>query len=169
MGVEVLDAVVGPPQPHPHRDRFAAVEPLRHRPGVEGALVTRPPRRHITIRHHLGIERSTGVSRLSVTPDACGPGGRRGVRTAWVLWSVALREGEMAMEASTLEATPRLLLTIPEAARRLSVGRTTVYALLKSGELASVTIGRLRRIPTDSLEALLFSLDVAPSGVARTE
>lgn len=70
------------------------------------------------------------------------------------------------MEVSRLEATPRLLLTIPEAARRLSVGRTTLYAMLKSGELASVAIGRLRRIPIDSLEALLSSLQVAPSGAA---
>jgi len=70
------------------------------------------------------------------------------------------------MEASTLEATPRLLLTIPEAARRLSVGRTTLYAMLSGGELASVAVGRLRRIPIDSLEALLSSLQVAPSGAA---
>lgn len=70
------------------------------------------------------------------------------------------------MEASTLEAAPRLLLTIPEAARRLSVGRTTLYAMVTSGELASVAVGRLRRIPIDSLEALLSSLQVAPSGAA---
>lgn len=70
------------------------------------------------------------------------------------------------MKASTLEAAPRLLLTIPEAARRLSVGRTTLYAMVTSGELASVAVGRLRRIPIDSLEALLSSLQVAPSGTA---
>lgn len=73
------------------------------------------------------------------------------------------------MEASTLEATPRLLLTIPEAARRLSVGRTTLYAMLKSGALALVAVGRLRRIPIDSLEWLLASLPEAPSGAAEPE
>ena len=77
------------------------------------------------------------------------------------------REGLVVMEASTLEATPRLLLTIPEAARRLSVGRSTVYSMLKSGVLASVAIGRLRRIPSDSLEAVLGSLPVAPMGAAK--
>lgn len=73
------------------------------------------------------------------------------------------------MEASTLKATPRLLLTIPEAARHLCVGRTTLYAMLKSGELASVAVGRLRRIPIDSLEWLLASLPEAPSGAAEQE
>lgn len=42
-------------------------------------------------------------------------------------------------------------LTVEEAARRLSVGRTTMYALLASGEVPSVTIGRLRRIPAEAL------------------
>jgi excisionase family DNA binding protein len=42
-------------------------------------------------------------------------------------------------------------LTVEEAARRLSVGRTTMYALLASGEIPSVMIGRLRRIPAEAL------------------
>jgi excisionase family DNA binding protein len=43
------------------------------------------------------------------------------------------------------------LVTVEEAARRLSVGRTTLYALLKEGEIPSVRIGRLRRIPVEAL------------------
>lgn len=42
-------------------------------------------------------------------------------------------------------------LTVEEAARRLGVGRTTMYALLASGEIPSVTVGRLRRIPAEAL------------------
>jgi excisionase family DNA binding protein len=42
-------------------------------------------------------------------------------------------------------------LTVEEAARRLGVGRTTMYALLASGEVPSVTIGRLRRVPAEAL------------------
>jgi excisionase family DNA binding protein len=45
------------------------------------------------------------------------------------------------------------LLTVEEAARRLSIGRTTMYALLKDGQLDSVRIGRLRRIPAEALIA----------------
>ena len=48
------------------------------------------------------------------------------------------------------DATP-LVLTIEEAAHRLGIGRTLMYALVTSGEIESVTIGRLRRIPADCL------------------
>ncbi|MFE2106576.1 helix-turn-helix domain-containing protein [Kitasatospora sp. NPDC059463] len=42
-------------------------------------------------------------------------------------------------------------LTVEEAARRLGVGRTTMYGLVSSGEVPSVMIGRLRRIPAQAL------------------
>jgi excisionase family DNA binding protein len=45
------------------------------------------------------------------------------------------------------------LLTVEEAARRLSISRTTMYALLKDGQLDSVRIGRLRRITPEALTA----------------
>jgi excisionase family DNA binding protein len=44
-----------------------------------------------------------------------------------------------------------LLVDIPEAARRLSVGRTTIYELIGSGRLEAVKVGRLRRVPVDAL------------------
>lgn len=54
---------------------------------------------------------------------------------------------------------PKLLLTPTEAAARLGVGRTTLYRLLQSGELLSVTIGRCRRIKPDALAAYAASLE----------
>lgn len=42
-----------------------------------------------------------------------------------------------------------LLLTVEEAARLLGIGRTTAFALVKSGELESVPLGRLRRVPAE--------------------
>ena len=47
--------------------------------------------------------------------------------------------------------TPRLMLTIPEAARRLSIGRSLIYQLILAGELETVQLGRLRRVPFDCL------------------
>ena len=41
----------------------------------------------------------------------------------------------------------RTLLTAEEAAESLKVGRCKVYDLIRSGELESIKIGRLRRIP----------------------
>jgi excisionase family DNA binding protein len=54
---------------------------------------------------------------------------------------------------------PKLLLAPPEAAARLGVGRTTLYRLLRSGEVLSVTIGRCRRIKPDALAAYAASLE----------
>lgn len=47
---------------------------------------------------------------------------------------------------------PVLLLTIEEAAERLHIGRCTMQALLTSGEVQSLKIGRLRRVPPSALK-----------------
>jgi excisionase family DNA binding protein len=51
-----------------------------------------------------------------------------------------------------------LLLTVEQAARRLNVGRSTLYALLQTGRLESVTVGRLRRVPAEALSEFVESL-----------
>ncbi|MFD3542995.1 helix-turn-helix domain-containing protein [Streptomyces sp. NPDC058662] len=43
------------------------------------------------------------------------------------------------------------LLTVPEAMARLKIGRSALYDLLRTRRLASLTIGRARRIPTRAL------------------
>ena len=45
----------------------------------------------------------------------------------------------------------KLLLKPEEAAEMLSIGRSKVYELIGTGELASVRIGSSRRVPTDAL------------------
>jgi excisionase family DNA binding protein len=52
----------------------------------------------------------------------------------------------------------RALLTVEEAARRLSVGRTTMYALIGAGAIKSVKVGRLRRVPADALTGYVARL-----------
>ena len=54
--------------------------------------------------------------------------------------------------------TALLLLTVEEAAQRLSIGRTTMYSLVSTGAIESVTIGRLRRVPSECLEKYVSSL-----------
>jgi excisionase family DNA binding protein len=44
-----------------------------------------------------------------------------------------------------------VLLTVEQAARRLGVGRSTMYGLIAQGEVESIQIGHLRRIPVDAL------------------
>lgn len=54
---------------------------------------------------------------------------------------------------------PRRLLPIAEAARQLGIGRTKLYGLLGTGEIASVRIGTKRRlIPSDELDRYIASL-----------
>ncbi|GGM82270.1 hypothetical protein GCM10012275_61120 [Longimycelium tulufanense] len=62
------------------------------------------------------------------------------------------------MPTPTHDRAPRLLLSVEDAAARLDIGRTTMFALIKSGEIASVRIGRLRRVPMDALRAYLRRL-----------
>ncbi|MGW3629114.1 helix-turn-helix domain-containing protein [Streptomyces sp. NPDC005122] len=44
-----------------------------------------------------------------------------------------------------------LAVTVEEAARRLSIGRTTMYALIRDGAVRTVPIGRSRRVPVQAL------------------
>jgi excisionase family DNA binding protein len=60
----------------------------------------------------------------------------------------------------------QLLFRPEQAAAKLATGRTTVYALLASGELQSVKIGRCRRIPAAALEAYVAKLKSAQIGTA---
>jgi excisionase family DNA binding protein len=59
------------------------------------------------------------------------------------------------MTDTAVSATPAvptaLLVTIPEAARMLAVGRSTIYELIGSGSLATVHIGRCVRISVNEL------------------
>lgn len=52
----------------------------------------------------------------------------------------------------------KLLLTVAEVARRLSIGRSHLYEHLLGGSLRSVRIGRSRRIALRDLEAFIEGL-----------
>ena len=62
-------------------------------------------------------------------------------------------------------APNRIVLTIEEAAERLGIGRTLMYSLVASGEVESVQIGRLRRVPTEALDDFLARLRRGCPGV----
>ena len=52
-----------------------------------------------------------------------------------------------------------LLLTPEEAARALRIGRTSIYALMKAGELRTVRIGRSCRLSQGELERYVRRLE----------
>ncbi|MFG2407241.1 helix-turn-helix domain-containing protein [Streptomyces brevispora] len=51
--------------------------------------------------------------------------------------------------------TTLVALTVAEAARRIGIGRTKLYEYVTSGEIASVKIGSLRRIPAEAVSDFL--------------
>lgn len=48
-----------------------------------------------------------------------------------------------------------LAVTVEEAARRLSIGRTTMYGLIRDGAIRTVPFGRSRRVPVQALNDYL--------------
>ena len=56
-----------------------------------------------------------------------------------------------------LEADERLLLSVVEAARRLGIGigRTLMYELLGTGQIESMHVGRLHKVPAKALTAFV--------------
>ena len=58
----------------------------------------------------------------------------------------------------TVRADNRLLLTVEEAADRLGIGRSMMYELISGGHIASIRVGRLRRVPLESLTDYVAAL-----------
>lgn len=51
----------------------------------------------------------------------------------------------------TLRTSDRMLLTVEEAAERLSISRAQMWRLIGSGDVASLHVGRLRRVEPEAL------------------
>ena len=61
----------------------------------------------------------------------------------------------------------KILLSIPDAAARLSIGRSKMYQLITAGDVRAVRIGRAVRLPVEEVDAyarrLLDEVKAAPS------
>lgn len=66
-------------------------------------------------------------------------------------------------EPEGVVSADKLLLRIEEAAKRLGIGRSLMYRLVLSGQVQSVPLGRLRRIPAEALEEYVERLRVEAS------
>ena len=56
-----------------------------------------------------------------------------------------------------------LAISINQTAKALSIGRSSVYALLKSGRLEAIKIGRRTLLTTESIKRLSQPQSPAPS------
>jgi len=83
--------------------------------------------------------------------------------------SVALAKEVASLTAEVTElierpAPPPLSVSVDEAARLLGVGRSTMFALLESGQVRSVKVGARRLVPRRALEELVADHDVSEAG-----
>lgn len=62
----------------------------------------------------------------------------------------ALRE-ELRQEADAAPRAPDRLMSIPEAATTLGLGRTATYGEIGAGRLRSVKVGRRRLVPATAV------------------
>lgn len=62
------------------------------------------------------------------------------------------------MPSPTKSTEPEGYMTPEQVADRFQIGKTRLYALLRSGQLRSVRIGRSRRIPIESVHDFEDSL-----------
>lgn len=76
------------------------------------------------------------------------------VRTSTIAASFADLVRALVAEELDRRLPPRFF-SVDEAARELGVGRTSIYALLGSGRLRSVRVGRRRLIPGDALREIV--------------
>jgi len=61
----------------------------------------------------------------------------------------------------------KLLLSPDEACAVLGVRRSMLFKMLEAGEIPSIKIGRLRRIPVDGLRLYVERQVVAQTGVEK--
>jgi len=61
---------------------------------------------------------------------------------------------------------PRLLLTVEEAADRIGICRSNMFKLIRQGDIKSVKVGRLRRVPPAALEDFIQQLSTREDSAA---
>ncbi len=62
------------------------------------------------------------------------------------------------MQTEQAQQEIRLLFTVNEAARILSLSRPFIYRLIQRGEIASLKVGGLRRIALEDLQKFVAQL-----------
>jgi excisionase family DNA binding protein len=64
------------------------------------------------------------------------------------------------------ESSPRLLLTVEEAADRIGICRANMFKLIRQGDVKSVKVGRLRRVTPAALEDYVRQLSASADSAA---
>jgi excisionase family DNA binding protein len=78
--------------------------------------------------------------------------------TAIIELVAALRE-EVAAERRSPGTKPDQLMSVEQAARALSIGRTALYSEIAAGRIRSVKVGRRRLIPSSAINEVASGRD----------
>lgn len=63
----------------------------------------------------------------------------------------------------------KLLYKVEEAAERIGIGRSTFYALIRSGQVETVKVGKSRLVPALALDEFVARVRTAQSPAASPE
>ena len=154
-----------PPRPHPRRR-----PPPRPDHQQRRAVGHRAPRRtHPTRRHPRGAS--------STDEPGARPGRTYRPHPVPVRGAATVETSPLSVPPSTDAVIPlpraphddgsdqpRILITLPETARILGVGRSTVSRLVRQGALECVSIGSLRRVPLQSVHDFVDQLRADANG-----
>jgi excisionase family DNA binding protein len=69
--------------------------------------------------------------------------------------------------ASPMSRPGQILYSVEEAASLLGIGRTFMFHLLVTGEIDSLKIGRLRKIPRDAIDGYVDRLRARQGAAAN--
>ena len=73
-----------------------------------------------------------------------------------------VREVEQPIINITLQVDERRVFNVMEAAAILGIGRSKLYELMASGQIRTIHIGRLRKIPVAAIDEFLATRESAP-------
>ncbi len=68
----------------------------------------------------------------------------------------------VAQQPAHHRSPERLLLSVEGAAERLDIGRKLLVELIRTGQLSTITVGRLRKVPVESLREFVDRRRGAP-------
>lgn len=73
-----------------------------------------------------------------------------------------VREVEQPIINITLQPDERRVFSVVEAAGILGISRSKLYEFIAAGEIRSIRIGRLRKIPVAAVDEFLATLEATP-------
>ena len=74
-----------------------------------------------------------------------------------------VREVEQPVINITLQADERRVFSVTEAAAVLGIGRSKLYQFIATGEIRTIHIGRLCKVPVGAIDEFLESRPSTPS------